>query len=563
MKIPCPEQFHIGHVYSMKIEGIPAFYNCCQLYRDDEILADDHGYCYEKHPYGTALAASEMAELISGRPFDWGEEKRPEISFSDAVFYGLHVRGFTRDTSSGVRHKGTFQGVMEKLDYLKELGITSLLLMPAYEFIEREKVAAASSGSEPTLNYWGYKKGYYYAPKASYAAGKDPCGEMKQLVKACHERGMELFMQFYFPYEVKEPEILNILEYWAMEYHVDGFQIMAGHINIRIIKEAPLLADTKLIFVDFPDEQPGPKAEDALKKRLCVYLGNTRNDYRSFLKGQENTLPAAMYHFRKNGHTVAYLNSIADYDGFRVADMVSYDFKHNEANGEENRDGTDYNFSWNCGEEGPSKKKGVSALRLRQMKNAMLLIFLSQGTPYLFMGDEFGSSQQGNNNPYNQDNKISWVNWKAQQTNQEYFDFVKALIAYRKQHKILHMDSVLSGSDILGHGYPDISFHGTEAYKPDTEPFRRAFGVMLCGRYASDGTEKMIYVAFNMHREARAFALPSLQKGGKWELVLQSGTEEADFETKEVTETRRRKKKVVVKQTAVKAPPHTILVLEA
>ena len=544
LKIPFPINGRMGHIYSMKLQGIPAHYNGYRLYKGDTICSDGYGTCYASHPYGEPIESAEMMGLLEGKRFDWGGGVKPDVSFSDAVFYGLHVRGFTMGTGSKCRHKGTFTGVMEKLDYLQELGITSIILMPAYEFIEHEKE------NRSFLNYWGYKKGYYYAPKASYAASTDPCTEMKQLVKACHEKGMELFMQFYFTEDVLEPEIIRILEYWVMEYHVDGFQIMAGHINIHIIEKAPSLADTKLIFREFHDtEHSDVRVPKKRNKRLCIYLDNTMKDYRRFLKGDEYTLEAAMYHFRKNGRKVAYLNGIADYNGFRIADMVSYDYKHNEANGEHNSDGSNHNYSWNCGVEGPTNNRSVVQLRNRQIKNALSLIFLSQGTPYLFMGDEMGSSQKGNNNPYNQDNEISWLDWRNLTKNREIYQFTKELIAYRKAHRILHMDDYLAGTDIMGCGYPDISFHGLELYKPVFEPYRRELGILLCGKYARerDGKEdSMIYIACNMHWENHTFALPKLRNGETWHVALQTS-----------------KENVEIKQESIEILSRTIVVLEA
>lgn len=563
LKIPFPKRQRIGHIYSMKLDGIPTHYYGYQLYKGNEVLSDRYGHLYAPHAYGEVLSDADMTGLFAQKAFDWEEEQRPELSFSDAVFYGLHVRGFTMGKGSKCRHKGTFLGVMEKLDYLKELGITSLMLMPAYEFIENERplpVSIPKSGqifqtaaiTQNHFNYWGYKKAYYYAPKAAYAYGKDACTEMKQLVKACHQRGMELFMQFYFTEEIQEPEIIRILEYWADSYHIDGFQLMAGHINIHVIQNAPSLADTKLIFHEFPGMEGKEHARGFspdTQKRLCIYRDNTANDYRRFLKGDEYTLEAAMYHFHKNDRHIAYLNSIADYSGFRIADLVSYDYKHNEANGENNTDGSAYNNSWNCGIEGPTKKQSITQLRTRQIKNALSLVLLSQGTPYLFMGDEMAFSQKGNNNPYNQDNETSWIDWRCLTKNQEIYRFTKELIAYRKAHRILHMNDFLDGSDIIGCGFPNISFHGLEMYKPVFEPYRRELGILLCGKYAKERNGKednMIYIICNMHWEEHTFALPKLKAKDTWHIAMSTSTEASE-----------------ILSAAVTVPPRTIVILEA
>ena len=585
IRIPFPKEQRIGQVYSMKIEGIPAHYDGYRLYQGNVVLADKYGTCYKYYPFGTSMEQAQMMGVLDSKIFDWEEDKKPKLAFSDAVFYGLHVRGFTMHENSMCRHKGTFAGVKEKLDYLQELGITSIILMPAYEFIEKEQAAGPKTGQDvagqfmekssahgekaETFNYWGYKSAFYYAPKASYAAGKNPCTEFKQLVKACHARGMELFMQFYFPEEVTDMEMIRILEYWVMEYHVDGFQIMTERGDIDAIEKAPLLADTKLIFRSFGSNSGWAARNDiknSLKngtgKRLCVYRDDIMQDYRRFLKGDNFMLDAVRYHFGKNDASKAYLNSIADHAGFRLADMVSYNHKHNEANGENNTDGTNDNSSWICGAEGPTDNLRILALRKKQIKNALSLILLSQGTPYLFMGDEMGSTQSGNNNPYNQDNEISWLDWNCLTENKEIFEFARALLAFRKENPFLHTENVLDGRDYLGYGYPNISFHGREAYQPENGEDRKELGILLCG----EGTDttvkgkgelskekdtdtkvgKLIYVACNMHWLPRELALPRLKYGAEWQIALKT-MEKAPFQD----------------ASHMEVPARTVVVLEA
>ena len=602
IRIPFPAGQRVGMVYSMEIRGIPAHYKGYRLYRGSEITSDVHGKRYKRYEYGRPMADSDMmglleppqiaavrdesdcqvvdgqamagdkkaCQVVYGRAMsgdksdpqllEWENDVRPRVALSDAVIYGLHVRGFTMDTSSGCRYKGTFKGIIEKLDYLQNLGITSILLMPAYEFIEKEVPVSVKGRDEeqslvsgirnPSINYWGYKKGYYYAPKASYAAGENPCLEMKQLVKACHEKGMELWMQFYFPGDIPAFEAVRILEYWVQEYHIDGFRISAECLDMKVVIESPVLADTKLISADLSEagisrqvsvhaeqtkrlgdvrsEHGGHRHASAAgclieEKYLGIFRDDVTKDYRRFIRGDEFCLDGVMYHFRKNSKQVAYINSIADYQGFRLADLVSYDYKHNEANGERNTDGSNYNYSWNCGVEGSTGDENILRLRRQQMKNALSLVFLSQGTPYIFMGDEMGQSQKGNNNPYNQDNAISWLDWSNMDKNEEIYLFTKELIAYRKAHPILHMEEYLEGMDFLGCGYPNISFHGLEAYRPVTESYRREIGILLCGKYACDSSgkeDKLIYIACNMHGQAHTFELPRLYKGLSWQIAM-------------------------------------------
>ncbi|MCD8325579.1 MAG: hypothetical protein LUC90_02515 [Lachnospiraceae bacterium] len=625
LRIPFDEAYRCGSVYSMQIENVPEEYTLAAFYEEDRIVPDKNGVHFTKHPYGEELTPSQMESILPDKKYDWENTVRPAVPFSQAVFYGLHVRGFTQHPSSECRYKGTFAGVMEKLDYLQELGVTSLLLQPAYEFIESIKsegngtapnsVSMACSVDQPqegvlyknlsqedllqknplqedlpqkdlsqkipsqedlsqkdlsqknslqedlpqtekkNLNYWGYQEGFYYAPKASYAAGEDAVTEFKDLVKTCHVRGMELLMQFYFPRSVNEREILPILEHWALEYQVDGFQIMADHINMEIIRTAPLLSDVKLIYYGFEDtwiadRSTGIRKGGPLTKRLCVFNEGPMIAYRRFLKGDEHTLNDMMEVLKRNGRSVAYMNSIADYNTLRVNDLVSYNCKHNEDNGEDNRDGSDYNHSWNCGEEGLSCEEEVNALREKQKKNIFAMLALSQGTPYLYMGDEMSKTQKGNNNPYNQDNETVWVNWQDLKKNEKFYQFVKELLTFRRDHPILHMEQPLTGADVKGLGYPDISFHGEEAYMTSFEADRRELGVLLNGAYARNHQGKpdsLLFVAFNMHWQTHECALPILRKGMHWQPV---------FATEELPEDHELERTLTV-------PARTACVLEA
>ena len=203
--------------------------------------------------------------------------------------------------------------------------------------------------------------------------------------------------------------------------------------------------------------------------------------------------------------------------------MVSYDYKHNENNGEDNRDGNDYNASWNCGEEGTSRRQSVKKLRIKQMKNAMCLLLLSQSTPLIFMGDEFANSQKGNNNPYCQDNAVTWLNWKDAAKNVEILEYWKMLAAFRRKNPILHPDRELRLMDYLACGYPDLSYHGKYAWQPQMERDNRYAGIMLCGKYAKSdrgSADTFLYIAMNMHWENHKLALPRLPKGMKWEAAF-------------------------------------------
>jgi glycogen operon protein len=241
-----------------------------------------------------------------------------------------------------------------------------------------------------------------------------------------------------------------------------------------------------------------------------------------FLKGDEGSLENALHHMRENPGEYGRINFLTNYDGFTLMDMVSYERKHNEANGEENQDGRDGNETWNCGMEGPSRKRSVMELRKRQIKNALGLLFFSQATPLLFMGDEFGNSQKGNNNPYCQDNDTTWLNWSNLERYEDIYQFTLSLIYLRKHHPILRQPTEMRIMDYLSCGYPDLSYHGVAPWKPNVNKNSHFVGVMYCGKYADDNTFSL---AINMHWEDHTFLLPKLPKELHWEQILATAGE--------------------------------------
>ena len=361
-------------------------------------------------------------------------------------------------------------------------------------------------------NYWGYTAdNQYFAVKGSYAMG-NPEQEFYQLVESCHKEGMELFLQIYFPENTSLRMIEDVLLYWKLEYGVDGFHLMGASIPVRELMESAVLADTYLLFENIDD-----KLVD--KWNYCgVISSGFMYDMRNFLKGDSSVGFQVAFHIRKQMETGGAIHFMAKQDTMRLIDMVSYQEKHNLSNGEDNRDGTDYNCSWNCGVEGKTRKKQILALRKKQMKNAMCLLFLSQGTPLLYGGDEFGNSQDGNNNPYCQDNDISYIKWNELSKQKELYDFTKTLINLRKSYPILKGAVSFQGTDYGAYGIPDISFHGKEAWRNHSQTL--VFGVMYNNRYANPGDESFLYVAYNMHWEKQQLALPKLPCKKKWSCIL-------------------------------------------
>ena len=523
-RVTVPEAYRQGQLYSVVLEKLPKGADSYCYYADGEPVSD----FYARGVIGMREYGKEkenLRYLLNQKDYDWEMDETPGHLYGRSVIYGMHVRGFTKHSSSGVRKKGTFAGIREKLPYLKELGITAVELMPAYEFDELEKTEEKYQRevTDSRINYWGFKEGYYYAPKSAYAYGNDAAAEMKDMIKALHKAGMEVLMQFYFPKSVNKSEIPEILRFWVMEYHVDGFHLLGENVPADILGTDPLLKKTKLIGNGFPVAEASPGRKAALERNLGLWRTEFLYDMRKALKGDEGCLPAMITRLQDNSEEAAVINAIAGYDGFTLNDLVSYERKHNEENGEENRDGNDYNCSWNCGVEGKTRKRTVQQLRRKQMRNALALVFLSQGTPYLQSGDEFCQTQDGNNNPYCQDNEVTWLDWKLLKTNRDFYDYTRNLIAFRNAHAVFHREQRLKGLDYLGSGCPDISFHGEDAWKPVFEYYSRCTGVMYSGKYAVNDDrceDSDFYVAFNMHWEPHEFALPKLQKNKQWQVCI-------------------------------------------
>ena len=522
--------------------------------------------------YAKAVCGKEVFGTLSDevRPIlpekqDWKVSKVHEADFlcpgfSELIFYKLHVRGFTKHASSGVKNKGTYAGMIEKIPYLKELGINAVLLMPVYEFDECMEVSqncgcltkkqlaqyearygeefvkvqkSYETGKETKsverVNYWGYaNNNLYFAPKASYAADKKhPEEELCSLAEALHEAGIAVFYEFYFGPEVKKSLITDCLRYWTYRYGADGFRLIGDNGALPLLLEDPYLSGVKFMVTD-AGSLGTVGAQTFEERRVAVYNDGFRNVMRRFVKGDENMVGEFVGRLCGEQKEFAQIQYVADQNGFSVYDLFAYDRKHNEENGEDNKDGEDYNYSWNCGIEGETPKKKINALRARLRKNALSTVLLSRSVPMLFMGDEFGHTKQGNNNAYCQDNEISWLNWRLNKERQEQLSFVKDLIAFRSGRDILSGGRALRGSDWKNVGLPDVSYHGVQLWQPDYAPYSRTVSVLFNGAYG-EGLQDDIYLLFNMHWEELRFALPTESREGKvicgWKTVLDTSGE--------------------------------------
>ena len=578
MRIPFCEDYRIGDLYCVKLEGIRVKKFTYQFYVDDIVFCD---------PYARKIAGREKWGKPNGEKaqlfaefdtetdtFQWGDDKCLCIPYEDSIIYSLHMRGFTKHPSSKVRYKGTFEGLTEKIEYLKELGVTAVECMPIYEFneiiynpayttfkVQQLPFAEEKNIWEYRINYWGFseKDNYYFAPKYSYGAGNDPVSSCKQMVRMLHSRGIECIMQIYFSKDQTPAFIQEVLRFWVMEYHMDGFHLLGIGLPMELIGNDPILKRTKIYCeTTMADRVYAEQAKAPEFRNLGCYREDFRFDSRKFLKGDEDMLSRMGAYMKENSEKEAQIHHITDYRGFTLLDLVSYDRKHNEENGEENRDGSDYNYRWNCGAEGPSRKKAIQSLRLSQRKNALSFLLLAQATPLLMAGDECGHSTGGNNNAYCQDNKVNWLNWNFDKQGQELFEFTKKVIAFRKEHPILHSKKLMRAADYESKGYPDVSYHGEQAWYAQFENYNRHFGIMYCGLYEQKedkSPDDFVYIAYNMHWITHEFALPILPKDYDWEIVYTTRALADDKRAGELLSAQEKDQKKVT------AAPRSVMVL--
>jgi glycogen operon protein len=481
--------------------------------------------------------------------FDWELDTPPKHSASDTVIYETRVRGFTIHSSAGVAHPGTFAGLTEKIPYLQDLGITAIELMPVVEFNENESSKMNPITGERLKNYWGYDPAAYFAPKRSYcSAGShgQQIHEFREMVKAFHRAGIEVILDIVLNHSAEGDElgptislrgfensifymleengrryykdftgvgntlnanhpvvrefVRNVLRYWVMHMHVDGFRfdlasvlgrdehgnILSNAPLLEGIAEDPILRDIKIIAEAW-DAGGAYQVGSFSTQRWTEWNGRFRDDVRRFWAGDAGMLgPFAsricgssdLYQSSGKGPARS-LNFVTCHDGFTLNDLFSYQQKHNDENGEFNRDGTDANYSDNCGVEGPSQDPAVESLRGRLIKNALLTLFISRGVPMLLAGDEFRRTQRGNNNAYCQDNEVSWFDWGLLEKHKEIHRFARGMIAFRRAHRVLRQENFYADSD--------IKWFAPNSAAPDwRDPRQKSFACLITGRTESD-----------------------------------------------------------------------------
>jgi glycogen operon protein len=492
------------------------------------------------------------------------------------------VRGFTKDPSAHVSAPGTFAGLVEKIPYLRELGVNCVELMPVFEFDERDTPRVDPTTGKPLFNYWGYHPVGFFAPKASYAA-TGPYGmqvdEFKSMVKHLHLAGIEVVLDVVFnhtgegnergptlsfrgldnrTYYMLTPDgyyynfsgcgntlncnhpvvrefVLDCLRYWVAEYHIDGFRfdlaailgrapdgsLLSNPPLLESLAHDPVLRDCKLIAEAWDAAGVNQVGSFPDYCRWSEWNGQFRDTVRGFIKGDIGTagqLAARMVGsadlYSRRG-PMASVNFVTAHDGFTLRDLVSYNGKHNDANGEDNRDGDNNNISWNCGHEGVTDDPEVRALRDRQVRNALLILLTSSGIPMLLAGDEIGRTQQGNNNAYCHDSELSWFDWDLVGENADLLRFVRCAIAFRRVHRVLRRAQYPAeySSDGL---FPAVSWHGVHAWTPDWAPHSRLVAVMLYDR--DGGRDDCVYIAVNSYWQDLTIELPELPGQLAWHL---------------------------------------------
>lgn len=515
---------------------------------------------------GSNTATAMKSVVVDVNAYDWEHDVRPRTPWSRTVIYEMHAAGFTRNPNSGVppELRGTYAGLVEKIPYLVELGITAVELLPVFHYDELD----APLGRR---NYWGYSPISFFAPHPFYSSNRTPTGvldEFRDMVKAFHRAGIEVILDVVFnhtaegneegptlcfkglanpDYYILEPNkawysnysgtgntlngnnpivrrmIVDSLRYWVDEMHIDGFRFDLASILSRDSKGRPLrnppvlldietdpvLASVKLIAEAWDAAglyQVGSFVGDSWKE----WNGRFRDDVRSFVKGDAGVigdmaarlLASPDIYSHEEREPEQSINFITAHDGFTMNDLVSYNEKHNEANGENNQDGHNDNLSWNCGVEGPSDDPDIEQLRLKQMKNFFTINLIAMGTPMLLMGDEVRRTQNGNNNVFCQDNELGWFDWDLVDKNRDLFRFVQQLIRRRLNRPERADEERLPLIDVLQRSR--IIWHGTRLYAQDWNPEARALAFTIQGE---DG-ENLLHCMLNAYWEALTFELP-------------------------------------------------------
>jgi isoamylase len=574
-----------GEVWHVQISGLPSFivygyrlFPDASNKENSYLLLDPYAKAVASHPVWGSRPNDPyrpLGKVTEDSSFDWQGDKPLHIPNKDLILYEMHIRGFTRDASSQVQHPGTFLGVIEKIPYLKDLGVNALEIMPIHEFNEKEALQANPKTKQRLCNYFGYSTVNFFAPMNRYASQSTQDKaliEFKTMVRELHKNGIEVILDVVYNHTFEGNQmgptlsfrglnrrayymmdgggnylnfsgcgntlnanhpwtrelILKSLRYWVTEMHVDGFRFDLASILTRAENGAPLgnapiveaisldpiLSQTKLIAEAWDAGGLYQVGGFYPGTRWSEWNGHYRDIVRRFIKGTAGlktafaTALCGSQDLYGWGRTpTCSINFITAHDGFSLADLVTYNGKHNEENGEDNRDGFDHNDSWNCGLEGHSSNKKIVFLRERQIRNFHLALILSQGIPMLVMGDEYAHTRHGNNNTWCQDNELNWFLWNRLETRPGFYRFFRSLIHFRKNHPQLGRDTFLEDKD--------ITWHGLTPQNPDWGNDNRFVAFTLHSEQRGD-----LYIAFNAGHLAQTINLPPAGQGKHWRWVV-------------------------------------------
>ena len=598
-----PESDRWGDMWSVFVPGIGAG----QLYhfQADGPFEPQLGHRFDSRarlidPYAKALAG-EFQPAPDGiiRPpkcvvvedhFDWQGDRHLRRPLSETVIYEMHVRGFTRHRSSGTKDPGTYLGIIEKIPYLKSLGVTAVELMPVHEF----PTTGWHGERLPRPNYWGYDPIAFFAPHRGYAASREPGAqvrEFKEMVRALHQAGIEVILDVVFNHTaegnhqgptfgfkglensvyymldengyyrnysgcgntvngnhpVVRELIFRCLRHWVLNYHVDGFrfdlasilarnqrgELMPDPPLVEQIAEDPLLADTKIIAEAW-DAAGAYQVGTFANGRWAEWNGRYRDDIRRYWRGDPGLvgclatrLAGSSDLYQPSGRRPYHsINFITSHDGFTMNDLVSYNHKHNEANGEDNRDGENNNYSNNYGVEGPSRRVAVQAVRKRQIRNMLATLLLSQGVPMVLMGDECRRTQRGNNNAYCQDNEISWLNWKFVERHADLVHFCRTLIHFRRQEPTVRRPTFLQGVPTPPNVLPDVSWFSPEGHLADWHLNAHSLTCIFGAATRNDQViGRNVMMMFHASGQACEFTVPEIARPIRWRKFIDTWEE--------------------------------------
>jgi len=609
-----PEKNRTGDIWHIHVHG--AHGGLHYAYRADGPQGAGHRFQPKKlllDPYARVITGTEqwgntnqrqrLCSIVSD-DFDWEGDRPLKIPLPDTCIYELHVRGYTIHRSSGTSAPGTFQGLVEKIPYIKSLGVTAVELLPLFEFDEMEKKPTNPKTGGRLKNYWGYGAFEFFAPRAAYAANPENGNQVKafkELVKAFHREELEVILDVVFNHTAErdkegptisfrgldnavyyslEPDtkayinisgcgntlncnhpvvgslIIDCLRYWVVDMHVDGFrfdlatilarddkgELLNGPSLIDDIEKDPILSDIKIIAEAW---DMGAHLVGHFPGRWIEWNSFFKDDVRRFARGDKGTVSALATRiagssdlFQAAGRSpLNGVNYITCHDGFTLNDLVSYEKKYNEENGEKSRDGTDNNLSSNCGVEGPTDDPAVLVLRRCRMKTCLTLLMVSQGIPMVMAGDEFGRTQNGNNNAYCQDNETSWVNWVLAEKNADILRFFRMILSLRNRHSAFRRSGFLTGKPLFEEGPPDISWHGLNKNKPDWSDGSRTLAFFINGTESAPNADRQglersekgepldndFFVIVNGDQTEHTFSLPNPANDTRWLRLVDTG----------------------------------------